>query len=706
MNEDENLSEEGLQDPYESELKKAKEEENKRIEEAKDDLTEGKIRRKRTEEEDPENNLLGSRLLDQIEKPIGSALNWFMEKSRPDDSTYLDEVLQRVGGATVGAGLGSYGGLKGSLIGAITGGVLGFDRTTQTLGKIPGVQQLGKAQDFVADVAGKPFEAVGVDPRFGGWAARIGTDFAFDRGVRTGLSGARRTILNNHYARTYTPNTDLFDPAGSVGAAKLRRGNPNWRPNLQQLGYFPDTIDAASQFSKQQIDDLMERARLHRVGREADGKLELMGKFDGFIETTRPDGTSEIGIVIRRRKIADKETPTSSANYQVKTLSQLMKQMRVETKWMTNQASTEVKEMKIIVSKLNQLGKDHPDALLAKLMEFGDGSAYLEHKIGKSQFGWLWDLKEADPKNYPWIEALERNDAKNLRLLVNKAYKKLKDTTETRIVAKYNNKLIKEKKFKDAYIVNIEDPMNNPYSSLKTFHKSNPGHLIIQTASKGDKTPKTIGVIGDYLQDFYSPEFVRNYNGNKLLTIFEQMSPENKKIFSLYKPKTTRVKGEKGYFNKVESATKYRDRVLRERIDLIIKEKGNFSYQDIQKEVFIDMLNFYELFAKKAHYVRRPEYITDAIRRAKSQRQLSPYNEPYPWSYKRFMAFHDQKRAALKDLYGSILDYEAGRTPRMTKKDFNNLWKQIYEISTLDYNFNADVNDIADKLREITSKYE
>ena len=425
MNEDEIL-----RDPYESELKKAKEEEAKRIEEAKDDLTEGKIRRKRTEEEDPENNLLGSRLLDQIEKPIGSALNWFMEKSRPDDSTYLDEVLQRVGGATVGAGLGSYGGLKGSLIGAITGGIAGFDRTTQTLGKIPGVQQLGKAQDFVADVAGKPFEAVGVDPRFGGWAARIGTDIAFDRGVRTGLSGARRTILNNHYARTYTPNYELFDPAGSVGAAKLRRGNPNWRPNLQQLGYFPDTMDAASQFSKQQIDDLMERARLHRVDRQADGKLELMGRFDGFIETTRPDGTSELGIVIRRRKIADKENLTSSANYQVKTLSQLMKQMRVETKWMTNQASTEVRDRKIIVKKLNQLGKDHPDELLAKLMEFGDGSAYLEHKIGKSQFGWSWDLKEAQPDKYPWIEALERNDAKNLRLLVNKGYKKLKDTTE------------------------------------------------------------------------------------------------------------------------------------------------------------------------------------------------------------------------------------------------------------------------------------
>jgi len=701
MNEDENLSEEGLKDPYESELKKVKEDEKKRIEEAKDDLTEGKIRRKRTEE-DPDNTLLGSRLLDQIEKPVGSALNWFMEKSRPDDSTYLDEVLQRVGGGVIGAGLGSYGGPKGAIIGAITGGIAGFDRTAQTLGNIPGVKQLGQAQDFVADVAGKPFEAVGVDPRFGGWAARIGTDFLFDRGVRRGIDGVRRTILNNHYARTYTPNAALFDLSGSVGAAKIRRGNPNWKPNLQQFGYFPETIDARSQFSKLDIDTLMENARLHRVSRQAEGKLELMGKFDGFIETTRPDGTSEIGIVIRRKNIVDKDNLTSSANYQVKTLSQLMKQMRVETKWMTNQASTEVKDMKIIVSKLNQLGRDHPDVLLAKLMEFGDGSAYLEHMIAKSQFGWLWDIKEAQPDKYPWIEALERNDVKNLRLLVNKGYRKLKDTTETRIVAKYNKNLPQSKR----YIINIEDPMNNPYSSTKILHRSNPGNVIIQTAKPGDKTPKTIGIIGDYLQDFYGPDFMRNYNGNQLLTIFEQMSPENKKIYSLYKPKTTRVQGEKGYYKKVESASKYRDRVLKERIDLIIKEKGNFSYQDIQKEVFIDMLNFYELFAKKAHYVRRPEYITDAIRRAKSQRKLSPYNEPFPWSYKRFMAFHDKKREALRDLAGQIADYEAGRTPRMTKKDYNNLWKQITEISTLDYNFQADVNDISQKLLEITSKYE
>ena len=45
---EESLTEEGLDDPYESELKKEKEAENKRIEDAKDDLTEGKIKRARS----------------------------------------------------------------------------------------------------------------------------------------------------------------------------------------------------------------------------------------------------------------------------------------------------------------------------------------------------------------------------------------------------------------------------------------------------------------------------------------------------------------------------------------------------------------------------------------------------------------------------------------------------------------------------------
>ena len=78
MNEEDNLSEEGLTDPYESELKKEKEAENKRIEAQKDDLTEGKIRRSRR----------------------GNAGN--VEK--PDEDGFFSQVVK-----VAGKGLQSYG---------------------------------------------------------------------------------------------------------------------------------------------------------------------------------------------------------------------------------------------------------------------------------------------------------------------------------------------------------------------------------------------------------------------------------------------------------------------------------------------------------------------------------------------------------------------------------------------------------------------
>ena len=702
QSEDETLSEEGLQDPYESEikkvdpyeseLKKEKDAENKRIEEAKDNLTEGKIRRKRTEEvdEDLDNNLLGSRILDAIERPFASAFNWYIDKSRPDDSTYLDEVLQVVGGGVIGLGLGSYGGPKGMIAGAITGGALGFDRTAQGLGKIPGLQQLGQAQDFIADVAGKPFEALGIDPRFGGWAARVGTDFYVDRGIRRGVEGARIAILNNHYARKYPP-TLLHGEGYSIGAGKV-----DLPQTPQQFGYFPNS-NAKRVFGQDQIDEIMETARLHRVNRYAEGKGELMGGFEDSLTFTRPDGTQEIGIVVQRRNKVNKLDPTDSANYQVKTLSQLMKDIRVNTGWLVD-IKDRTKEMQIVRSKLNQLGTNHPDKLLAKLMEYGD-RAYLEHMIGKSQYGWLWDLKEAQPDLYPWIEATNRNAPENLRLLVSQRYKSLKDTTETRI-KRWNKDLAND----DKYIINIEDPMNNPYTKGNPLHKSNPGNIIIQTAKSTDKTPTTIGIVGDYLQDFYSPDFTRMYDGNRLLYIFEQMSPEDQALYALYKPKTRRVKGEKGYYKEVEDAKKYRNRVLKERLDLIIREKGNFTYEEIQEQVFIDLNNFYDLFSNKANFIRRPQYVTDAIR--KSRTRDLPLSQRQPWSMKRFLQFNARKNEAMRDIYMSIQDYENGLAPRMTKKAYKNLWKQYTELSTLEYNYMTNVNDIEDQLIRITAKYE
>ena len=419
-----------------------------------------------------------------------------------------------------------------------------------------------------------------------------------------------------------------------------------------------------------------------------------MKDFNETLSIVREDGTEEIAMIVRRKKYGNKLDLTDSSNYHVRTLSQVMEDVRVNTGWLTQQ-SDDVKAMQVVRSKLNQLKTKYSDDLvLAKLMEYGD-QAYLEHMIGKAQYGWLWDIKEADPTKYPWIQAPERNHVDNLRLLVSNSYKKLKDTTETRI--KPLNKLLPKNK---RYIINIEDPMNNPFAKDNPLHKSNPGNIIIQTAKPSDKAPKTIGIVGDYLQDFYGKDFIKNYDGNKLLAIFENMSPDEKELYKLYKPKTVTTTGKIGGFQQVETAAKYRDRVLKDRIDLILKEKGNFTYEEIQKEVFKDLVDFYDLFAGKAAFVRRPQYVTDVMERTASKQF------DFPFDRRKFDEFYSQKRKAQKDLGESIAAYESGNAPRMTKKDYDNLYKQFYEVSALDYNTNLDINDFNTRLIDIIGKYE
>jgi len=513
----------------------------------------------------------------------------------------------------------------------------------------------------------------------------------FPKGVVPTVTGTATAIIKDVFQSSFFKNKE---PITVYALGKKNRGNPNWRPNLKQFGYFPDTKDAISQFGEQTVADFMEKARLHRVARNKLGKKELMKDFNETLSIVREDGTEEIAMIVRRKKYGNKLDLTDSSNYHVRTLSQVMEDVRVNTGWLTQQ-SDDVKAMQVVRSKLNQLKTKYSDDLvLAKLMEYGD-QAYLEHMIGKAQYGWLWDIKEADPTKYPWIQAPERNHVNNLRLLVSNSYKKLKDTTETRI--KPLNKLLAKNK---RYIINIEDPMNNPFAKDNPLHKSNPGNIIIQTAKPSDKAPKTIGIVGDYLQDFYGKDFIKNYDGNKLLAIFEQMSPDEKELYKLYKPKTATTTGKIGGFQQVETAAKYRDRVLKDRIDLILKEKGNFTYEEIQKEVFKDLVDFYDLFAGKAAFVRRPQYVTDVIER------MDPKQFEFPFDRRKFDEFYSQKRKAQKDIFESIAAYESGNAPRMTKKDYDNLYKQFYEVTALDYNTNLDINDFNTKLIDIIGKYE
>ena len=133
---------------------------------------------------------------------------------------------------------------------------------------------------------------------------------------------------------------------------------------------------------------------------------------------------------------------------------------------------------------------------------------------------------------------------------------------------------------------------------------------------------------------------------------------------------------------------------------MILKEKGNFTYEEIQKEVFKDLVDFYDLFAGKAAFVRRPQYVTDVMQRTKPKQVKLPFNR------QKFDEFYSQKRKAQKDLAESIAAYESGNAPRMTKKDYNNLYKQFYEVTALDYNTNLDINDFNTRLIDIIGKYE
>ena len=42
----------------------------------------------------------------------------------------------------------------------------------------------------------------------------------------------------------------------------------------------------------------------------------------------------------------------------------------------------------------------------------------------------------------------------------------------------------------------------------------------------------------------------------------------------------------------------------------------------------------------------------------------------------------------------------------MTKKDYENAYKQFYSISALDYNLKADINDFGTKFINIMGRYE
>ena len=227
MNEDDNLSEEGLEDPYEKELREAQEQANKRNEEGFKDLTEGKIRRKRTGEDDEQLELpLESRNLGRVgaglafEVGANSILDFFsfLPPGQAAGSAIINAIAQGIRGGKFSFGevLGAAAasqipGLaqgkaittagkftKAAATGAVSGGIEATSIAAVDRGELPTIQEFGLAVG-AGGILGAGFQKVGdeLDPKV-------------------------RGLFKDLKARV---NGDMspFDLAGSVGAARIKR---------------------------------------------------------------------------------------------------------------------------------------------------------------------------------------------------------------------------------------------------------------------------------------------------------------------------------------------------------------------------------------------------------------------------------------------------------------------------------------------------
>jgi len=603
MNEDdENLSEKGLQDPYESEikkvdpyeseLKKEKDAEKKRVEEAATDLTEGKIRRKRTEEtdEDLDSNLLGSRILDAIDSRIYQ-FGEFIAEAAEDKEGWTDDVVR-----------GALGGL-------------------QWLGNLPVLKQLGQLEEGLVSGVGNLAERQDfIDPRLFTYTTRVGTAFIPYGGAIKALTktkklakaakvvdagfdslGATDDLMRQH-AGLRARLLNSIDPEGGGGIqnvtpsgskGKVFTPEGNWRSKYTKN--FSDT----SKLQKYE-----EAAFKHRELRQQTAKKDLMKGF--IFEDNKPyvvDDTGQKYLLVRRNKRVDKKNFISNKNYELLPEDVILDRLLRKSGW--TQGSRELREIKRTLNKQNFSLLSDPK-YYEPLIEHGVGNVYLEHKIARGQ-SWFWNEVAKNPNFAPWLDrvmgpnlrTLGRNSEYNIRILFNQDYKKLKDGVESQLNVINSNKKINEK-----FIINIEDPQHVASSGNVDFAKmNNPGNISVLKAGTGEK----VGVIPDYLMNLYSKDFKKKWSKNYKFLI-DRPNNEVPKFYRLYTKKYKNPDTGKmvlGY----ETLEDWRKRVIGERINLILRKSDDTSAFEIGKHVVDDRTDFFEIFDQRTDWIEPPSTI-------------------------------------------------------------------------------------------------
>ena len=293
MNEDEeNLDEEGLDDPYESELKKEKEAENKRIEDAKDNLTEGKIKSRRGRGGDVEQldipglfearsglrttaalgtEIFLNTLVDPVLEPgtqvaAGTAINWLAQRIRGGEMSYGELTAAGLASLIPGGAQGkaitqfAKGAGKGALSGAIeTAGMAGIDE-----GRLPTAEEL---------------------------AAGIGIGAAFGGALSTPQATKALQDLRGRIAGQYTPIT-VYAMSPKKGSRRGIPNNPEQTAAMEAAGQTNIFKSFAADPRLGQTDDqIMDAYKAYR------GKIG-----DPYIE---PKQAFKRGLVTRKIKVKD-----------------------------------------------------------------------------------------------------------------------------------------------------------------------------------------------------------------------------------------------------------------------------------------------------------------------------------------------------------------------------------------------------------------
>jgi len=594
-------------------------EEAKRIQEKRDKQLTEEYKELQNPKRPDEKQLLGSQLLDNIGGKFAEAGSAVMEAAQEDPDTWTDDAI-RIG----------LGGVKN------VGTVLGAPGIKQ------GLQLLGAPAYYVGRGLGYGLEKAGVDPRYGHIVGEVGEWFIPGYGMYKAAGKVSKyskitgsAALSDVAALMARQNPMIASGAGAVPPG----GNiSNLKARILSNFYGPESL-----YTKAELQSFKQSAYIHRLGRLKLGKRDYMKDFS----KTLPLRGGEV-ILVRRKKLKEAD-PIGIENYKLRFVVDVENELVKNAGW-TKGITQTTKELQELRSGLNRLKKEHPDRYYHALMEYGD-QAYLEHKVARGQT-WFWNRRERNPGFAPWAGATSRNDADNLRLLFNDSFKRLKDTTEIRLGEKM--KSVTNDTLK--YVVDLEDPMLNPFKSADLFKASNPGNLLIRQAN----TEGTIiGVIGDYMQEFYTKQFTDNFNPNLLLT---------DDIPIRYKAKAG------------ETVSDYRDRIFSERLELILKEKGNFTLQQIQEEVFNDMVDFYDNFSSKLGWVRKPQYISD-VQKSYRLNDLRFDDAPLDASRKQLSDdFYKRKTEQLASMQEGIRNYQTGQST-MSKKEYEQLIKLYNKVS-------------------------